>query len=192
MLWTGLCPLSLAIVWHGSVKPPEFQYTNYISFGHVWPRTKGVRLTNSGSPVYNRSSQQLIYYSNRSNFSLSGWYRSMSFSSYSHFRTEQPSTFHYMSILLLLRPLRSFHLTFHLLHSSSQTANHNGYYFNSIFWSFLSHLEGQLLIFSELFTMLLIDALFIRARLYPRSITSFLHHFQWLHLVFLHWLFFSW
>ena len=30
-----------------------------------------------------------------------------------------------------------FHLTFHLLHSSSQTANHNGYYFNSIFWSFL-------------------------------------------------------
>ena len=53
-------------------KIPEFQYANYSSFGHVWPRTKGVSLTNFGSPVYNRSAQQLIYYSNRSNFSLSG------------------------------------------------------------------------------------------------------------------------
>ena len=58
------------VAWEG--KTLEFQYPNYNSFGHVWPRTKGVRLTNFGGPVYNRSSQQLIYYSNRSNFSLSG------------------------------------------------------------------------------------------------------------------------
>ena len=38
-------------------KTLKFQYTNDSSFGHVWPRTKGVRLTNFGSPVYNRSPQ---------------------------------------------------------------------------------------------------------------------------------------
>ena len=43
------------VAWIG--KTPKFQYTNDSSFGHVWPRTKGVRLTNFGSPVYNRSSQ---------------------------------------------------------------------------------------------------------------------------------------
>ena len=43
------------VAWIG--KTVKFQYTNDISFGHVWPRTKGVRLTNFGSPVYNRSSQ---------------------------------------------------------------------------------------------------------------------------------------
>ena len=43
------------VAWIG--KTVKFQYTNDSSFGHVWPRTKGVRLTNFGSPVYNRSSQ---------------------------------------------------------------------------------------------------------------------------------------
>ena len=43
------------VAWIG--KTIKFQYTNDSSFGHVWPRTKGVRLTNFGSPVYNRSSQ---------------------------------------------------------------------------------------------------------------------------------------
>ena len=43
------------VAWIG--KSVKFQYTNDTSFGHVWPRTKGVRLTNFGSPVYNRSSQ---------------------------------------------------------------------------------------------------------------------------------------
>ena len=38
-------------------KTPEFQYTDYSSFGDIFPGTKGVRLTNFGSPVYNRSSQ---------------------------------------------------------------------------------------------------------------------------------------
>ena len=38
------------VAWIG--KTVKFQYTNDSSFGHVWPRTKGVRLTNFGSPVF--------------------------------------------------------------------------------------------------------------------------------------------